>query len=48
MLGVVVSPIGGELRRLNGIGAGANSRIERVRIVKETLAARGNAPNRCC
>jgi hypothetical protein len=47
-LGMAVSPIGGELRRLNRIGAGAGSRVERVRIVKQTLAHRGNGPNRCC
>jgi hypothetical protein len=47
-LGIVVSPIAGELRRLNRIGAGAGSRGERVRLVKQTLARRGNGPNRCC
>jgi hypothetical protein len=47
-MGAVVSPIAGELRRLNRIGAGAGSRGERVRIVKQTLAHRGKGPNRCC
>jgi hypothetical protein len=47
-LRIVVSPIAGELRRLNRIGAGAGSRGERVRLVKEALAHRGNGPNRCC
>jgi hypothetical protein len=47
-LGLVVSPIAAELRRLNRIGAGAGSRGERVRIVKQALAHRGNGPNRCC
>jgi len=47
-LGIVVSPIAGELRRLNRIGAGAGSRGERIRIVKQTLAHRGRGPNRCC
>jgi hypothetical protein len=37
-----------ELRRLNRIGAGAGSRGERVRIVKQTLAHHGKGPNRCC
>jgi hypothetical protein len=44
----VVSPIAGELRRLNRIGADAGSRGERVRIVKQALARRGKGPNRCC
>lgn len=47
-LSIVASPIAGELRRLNRIGAGADSRTERVRIVKQTLADRGKGPNRCC
>ncbi|HVB80474.1 MAG TPA: hypothetical protein VNE82_11095 [Candidatus Binataceae bacterium] len=47
-LGMVVSPMAGELRRLNRIGAGASSRGERVRLVKQALARRGNGPNRCC
>jgi hypothetical protein len=37
-----------ELRRLNGVGANASSRSERVRLVKQTLARRGKGPNRCC
>ena len=37
-----------ELRRLNGVGANASSRSARVRLVKQTLARRGNGPNRCC
>jgi hypothetical protein len=47
-LSMLVSPLAGELCRLNSIGAGAGSRLERVRIVKQTLARRGNGPNRCC
>ena len=47
-LGATVSPLAGELRRLNRIGAGAGSRVERVRIVKQTLAHHGKGPNRCC
>lgn len=47
-LGKVASLVAGELRRLNHIGAGADSRVERVRIVKQALARRGNGPNRCC
>ncbi|MGH7913465.1 MAG: hypothetical protein ACREPW_02290 [Candidatus Binataceae bacterium] len=45
---IAVAPIAGELRRLNRIGAGAGSRHERVRIVKQTLAHHGKGPNRCC
>jgi hypothetical protein len=37
-----------ELRHLNGVGANASSRRERVRIVKQALAHRGKGPNRCC
>jgi hypothetical protein len=37
-----------ELRRLNGVGANASSRSDRVRLVKQTLARRGKGPNRCC
>jgi hypothetical protein len=37
-----------ELRHLNGVGANASSRRERVRIVKQTLADRGKGLNRCC
>jgi hypothetical protein len=37
-----------ELRHLNGVGANASSRSDRVRIVKQTLAHRGKGPNRCC
>jgi hypothetical protein len=37
-----------ELRHLNGVGANASSRSDRVRIVKQTLAHRGEGPNRCC
>ena len=37
-----------ELRRLNGVGANASSRSDRVRLVKQTLARRGKEPNRCC
>jgi len=47
-LGIAVSPIAGELRRLNRIGADAGSRAERVRMVKQTLAHRGDGPHRCC
>jgi hypothetical protein len=47
-LGAAVSSIASELRRLNCIGVGAGSRGERVRIVKQTLARRGQGPNRCC
>jgi len=43
-----LAPITAELRRLNRIGAGAGSRGERVRIVKQTLAHHGTRPNRCC
>ena len=37
-----------ELRRLNGVGANASSRSDRVRLVKQTLAHTGKGPNRCC
>ncbi len=37
-----------ELRRLNGLGANAASRSDRVRLVKQALARRGQGPNRCC
>jgi hypothetical protein len=47
-MAAIVSPIAGELRRLNRIGADAGSRGERVRIVKRALARRGEGPNRCC
>lgn len=47
-MAAIVSPIAGELRRLNRIGVGAGSRGERVRIVKQALARRGKGPNRCC
>jgi hypothetical protein len=47
-VGAAVLPLAGELRRLNRMGAGAVSRRERVRIVKQTLAGRGKGPNRCC
>ncbi|MGH8338240.1 MAG: hypothetical protein ACRETL_15770, partial [Gammaproteobacteria bacterium] len=47
-LSMAMAPFAGELRRLNRIGAGAGSRVERVRIVKQTLAHRGKGPNRCC
>jgi len=47
-IGAAVLPLAGELRRLNRTGAGAVSRRERVRIVKQTLARRGKGPNRCC
>jgi hypothetical protein len=47
-LGAAVSSIASELRRLNCIGLGADSRGERVRIVKQALARRGQGPNRCC
>jgi len=47
-LGAIALPLATELRRLNRIGAGAGSRVERVRIVKQTLAHRSKGPNRCC
>ena len=47
-IGAVVLPWAAELRRLNRMGADAVSRRERVRIVKRTLARRGQGPNRCC
>jgi hypothetical protein len=40
--------VAAELRRLNGVGANASSRSDRVRIVKQALARRGQGPNRCC
>jgi transcription antitermination factor NusA-like protein len=48
MLGIAMTPLANELRRLNGIGAAAGSRGERVRTVKQALARRGDGPNRCC
>jgi hypothetical protein len=47
-MAAIVSPIAGELRRLNRIGEDAGSRGERVRIVKRALARPGKGPNRCC
>ena len=47
-LGAALAAVVAELRRLNRIGAGAGSRGERVRIVKQTLALRGKGLNRCC
>ena len=47
-IAAAVLPWAEELRRLNRMGAGAVSRRERVRIVKRTLARRGQGPNRCC
>jgi hypothetical protein len=43
-----VAIVAAELRHLNGVGANAPSRRERVRFVKQTLARRGQGPNRCC
>jgi hypothetical protein len=37
-----------ELRHLNGVGANASSRSDRVRLVKQVLAGRKEGPNRCC
>jgi hypothetical protein len=37
-----------ELRHLNGVGANASSRSDRVRLVKQTLARRNEGPRRCC
>jgi hypothetical protein len=47
-LGRAVAILVAELRHLNGVGANASSRRDRVRIVKQTLANRGKGPNRCC
>ena len=40
--------VGAELRHLNGVGANASSRSERVRLVKQALARRNEGPRRCC
>ncbi|HZO80225.1 MAG TPA: hypothetical protein VFB33_00900 [Candidatus Binataceae bacterium] len=37
-----------EIRRLNGVGAEARSRDERVRAVKSALGRRSDGPRRCC
>ena len=37
-----------ELRHLNGVGANAPSRSDRVRLVKQALARRKEGPHRCC
>lgn len=47
-LNAAVALMAAELRHLNGVGANASSRSDRVRIVKQTLAHRGEGPNRCC
>jgi hypothetical protein len=48
MLETAVALVVAELRHLNGVGANASSHSDRVRIVKQTLARRGEGPNRCC
>lgn len=45
---MALAAITAELRRLNGVGAGTSSRVERMRIVKQTLAHQRKGPNRCC
>ncbi|HTQ24332.1 MAG TPA: hypothetical protein VMI09_06515 [Candidatus Binataceae bacterium] len=42
------APVVAELRHLNGVGANASSRRDRVRLVKQALAQSKKGPNRCC
>jgi len=44
----VAAVVAAELRHLNGVGANASSRHDRVRLVKQALAQNKERPNRCC